>query len=186
MRPLVLIVLAVAAGASTPPATAAQTSDPSPTAYWQIRTCAHPHREGVARSRIISILTSTDVLTRARWKHVWHYAVCVKYRKSHLRLRSTIKRFMAERRTRTFEILFARYPAWVHSHLVSIAACESGGNPRAVSSTGAYRGKYQFSFSTWKVVGGSGDPAAAPEAEQDYRAARLLTEHGAGHWPVCG
>ena len=58
--------------------------------------------------------------------------------------------------------------------LESIAACESGGDPEAVSSEGTYRGKYQFDQGTWESVGGSGDPAAAPEAEQDYRAALLL------------
>jgi hypothetical protein len=71
-------------------------------------------------------------------------------------------------------------------HLQSIAACESGGNPSAVSANGAYRGKYQFSTSTWAAVGGSGDPAAAPEAEQDRRAAILYARSGAGQWPVCG
>ena len=74
----------------------------------------------------------------------------------------------------------------VPPHLEAIAACESGGNPQAVSSTGAYRGKYQFSPSTWAAVGGSGDPAAAPEAEQDRRAAILYARSGAGQWPVCG
>jgi hypothetical protein len=70
--------------------------------------------------------------------------------------------------------------------LESIAACESGGDPTAVSSTGTYRGKYQFSYATWAAVGGSGDPAAAPEAEQDYRAALLYNRSGPGQWPVCG
>ena len=76
--------------------------------------------------------------------------------------------------------------AAVPPHLQSIAACESGGNPQAVSSNGMYRGKYQFSMSTWAAVGGSGDPAAAPEAEQDRRAAILYSQSGAGQWPVCG
>ena len=71
-------------------------------------------------------------------------------------------------------------------HLASIASCESGGNPRAVSANGTYRGKYQFSTSTWAAVGGSGDPAAAPEAEQDRRAAILYAQSGPGQWPVCG
>jgi hypothetical protein len=70
--------------------------------------------------------------------------------------------------------------------LESIAACESGGNPEAVSSDGTYRGKYQFDQGTWESVGGSGDPAAAPEAEQDYRAALLYSEAGSSPWPICG
>lgn len=70
--------------------------------------------------------------------------------------------------------------------LEAIAACESGGNPRAIGGGGAYRGKYQFSPTTWQAVGGSGDPAAAPEAEQDRRAAILYVQSGASQWPVCG
>jgi hypothetical protein len=74
----------------------------------------------------------------------------------------------------------------VPPQLESIAACESGGDPSAVSANGTYRGKYQFSYATWASVGGSGDPAAAPEAEQDYRAALLYNRSGPGQWPVCG
>jgi Transglycosylase-like domain len=70
--------------------------------------------------------------------------------------------------------------------LESIASCESGGDPEAVSSDGTYRGKYQFDEGTWESVGGSGDPAAAPEAEQDYRAALLYSESGSSPWPICG
>lgn len=70
--------------------------------------------------------------------------------------------------------------------LDSIAACESGGSPTIVSSDGSYRGKYQFSFETWASVGGSGDPAAASEAEQDHRAALLYSRAGSSPWPVCG
>lgn len=70
--------------------------------------------------------------------------------------------------------------------LASIAACESGGRPWAISPGGTYRGKYQFDFSTWRGVGGSGDPAAAPEPEQDYRAWLLYERRGAQPWPVCG
>lgn len=70
--------------------------------------------------------------------------------------------------------------------LQAIAACESGGNPQAIGGGGTYRGKYQFTYETWSAVGGSGDPAAAPEAEQDRRAAMLLARSGTGQWPVCG
>lgn len=67
-----------------------------------------------------------------------------------------------------------------------IASCESGGNPRAIGGGGTYRGKYQFDYQTWASVGGKGDPAAASEREQDYRAARLYRIRGAQPWPVCG
>jgi transglycosylase-like protein len=70
--------------------------------------------------------------------------------------------------------------------LEQIARCESHSDPRAVSAGGTYRGKYQFSFSTWASVGGDGDPAAASETEQDRRAAVLYRSGGPGHWPVCG
>jgi soluble lytic murein transglycosylase-like protein len=79
-----------------------------------------------------------------------------------------------------------RIPDRGREHLRSIAWCESRNNPRAVGGGGAYRGLYQFSFSTWRVVGGSGDPAAAPRSEQTWRAWVLLKNHGSGHWPVCG
>jgi soluble lytic murein transglycosylase-like protein len=72
------------------------------------------------------------------------------------------------------------------STLDAIAACESGGDPAAVSADGTYRGKYQFDYGTWASLGGSGDPAAAPEAEQDMRAAILYTSSGSSPWPICG
>lgn len=98
-------------------------------------------------------------------------------------LRAEHRAAVRERR----EELFAALPAGVTiDTLESIAACESGGDPAAVSSDGSYRGKYQFDFGTWESVGGSGDPAAAPEDEQDYRAALLYAQSGSSPWPVCG
>ena len=77
-------------------------------------------------------------------------------------------------------------PAWAKAQLRSIAWCESKNNPHAVGGGGAYRGMFQFSVSTWSVVGGSGDPASASRWEQTWRAWLLLSHHGSGHWPVCG
>lgn len=92
----------------------------------------------------------------------------------------------AERRRERRE-LFATLPEGVsRATLEAIAACESGGDPTIVSADGSYRGKYQFSFETWASVGGSGDPASASEAEQDYRAALLYASSGSSPWPVCG
>ena len=69
--------------------------------------------------------------------------------------------------------------------LAKIAECESGGNPAAVSADGRYRGKYQFSRATWRALGGTGDPARAPEALQDRLAAKLLASSGTSPWPNC-
>ena len=57
---------------------------------------------------------------------------------------------------------------------------------RAVDSSGTYFGKYQFDTGTWASVGGSGSPADASEAEQDYRASLLYSRAGSSPWPVCG
>jgi peptidoglycan hydrolase-like protein with peptidoglycan-binding domain len=66
-----------------------------------------------------------------------------------------------------------------------IAECESGGNPRAVSPGGQYRGKYQFSRETWRALGGRGDPADAPEWQQDRLAVKLYRQSGTSPWPSC-
>jgi hypothetical protein len=66
-----------------------------------------------------------------------------------------------------------------------IAECESGGNPRAVSPDGRYRGKYQFDRETWRNLGGTGDPAEAPESVQDRLAIKLYRQRGTAPWPNC-
>jgi hypothetical protein len=75
--------------------------------------------------------------------------------------------------------------ASVDPRLEAIAQCESGGDPKAVSADGRYYGKYQFSRTTWRSVGGRGNPADASEAEQDRRAAKLLARDGTKPWPNC-
>jgi peptidoglycan hydrolase-like protein with peptidoglycan-binding domain len=76
-------------------------------------------------------------------------------------------------------------PAEASPTLQRIAQCESGGDPTAVSADGTYRGKYQFDRATWERLGGDGDPAGAPEADQDRLAARLLADRGTAPWPNC-
>jgi hypothetical protein len=108
----------------------------------------------------------------------------------HRAIRVGVHRIRAARRARLRRErreAFATLPAGVSSAtLESIALCESGGDSTIVSADGSYRGKYQFSYGTWASVGGSGDPAAAPESEQDYRAALLYAQSGSSPWPVCG
>ncbi|UNX55545.1 G5 domain-containing protein [Georgenia sp. TF02-10] len=67
----------------------------------------------------------------------------------------------------------------------ALAQCESGGNPAAVSASGAYHGLYQFSVGTWQSVGGSGLPSQASPAEQTQRAQALQARSGWGQWPAC-
>ena len=98
-----------------------------------------------------------------------------------------VHRAELRRKRREREALFASLPGGVSQEtLDAIASCESGGDPTAVSSDGTYRGKYQFDYGTWESVGGSGDPAAASEQEQDYRAALLYSQSGSSPWPICG
>jgi hypothetical protein len=80
----------------------------------------------------------------------------------------------------------ARDSVAIPPHLAAIAACESGGNPRAIGGGGLYRGLFQFDQRTWNAVGGTGDPAAASVAEQVKRAEILYAQAGPGQWPVCG
>jgi hypothetical protein len=106
---------------------------------------------------------------------------------AHLRARTSTLRRDIGRLRRHLEHRYGGAPdVPIPGVLEAIARCESGGDPRAVSSSGIYRGKYQFSFVTWHTVGGSGDPAQASETEQDRRAALLYRRSGAGQWPVCG
>jgi soluble lytic murein transglycosylase-like protein len=108
----------------------------------------------------------------------------------HKTIKVTVARIEAAERAqarRERRQLYATLPGGVsQATLDAIGACESGGDPTAVSADGTYRGKYQFHTSTWEAVGGSGDPAAAPEQEQDYRAALLYAQSGSSPWPVCG
>ncbi|MEX2108635.1 MAG: transglycosylase family protein [Solirubrobacterales bacterium] len=123
-------------------------------------------------------------LADAKPAAVWSVAQPV--RRFHRAIQKSVQRIRAERRRQRREV-FATLPAGVSTAtLEAIALCESGGDPTIVSADGSYRGKYQFSFETWASVGGSGDPAAAPEAEQDYRAALLYASAGSSPWPVCG
>jgi hypothetical protein len=132
-----------------------------------------PQRIGVSAAQPVAMATLTRPVER------FHRAI-----------RASVHRIRAAQRAkqrREQQQAFAALPGGVsQATLDAIGACESGGDPTAVSSDGSYRGKYQFDQGTWESVGGSGDPAAAPEAEQDYRAALLYAEAGSSPWPICG
>ncbi len=67
----------------------------------------------------------------------------------------------------------------------AIARCESGGN-WAINTGNGYYGGLQFSLSTWRANGGSGNPANATRDEQIAVAERVLISQGIDAWPVCG
>lgn len=79
------------------------------------------------------------------------------------------------------------------AQLARLRACESGGNYRAVSSSGTYRGAYQFSRTTWNSVAATHypewrgvDPIDAPPYVQDAMTRALWAQMGRKPWPHCG
>lgn len=69
--------------------------------------------------------------------------------------------------------------------LAQLRACESGGN-YANKNNPAYRGAYQYSYSTWGNYQGYYDPADAPATVQDQRAWQTYQARGWTPWPNCG
>jgi hypothetical protein len=79
------------------------------------------------------------------------------------------------------------------AQLTTLRRCESTDNYAAVSSSGRYRGAYQFSQSTWDRVAGAhfpwlvgSDPATVEPWWQDAMARALWSESGPASWPHCG
>ena len=63
----------------------------------------------------------------------------------------------------------------------ALRQCESSNN-YAINTGNGYYGAYQFDLSTWQSVGGTGSPADASPAEQDYRALYLYRMRGWSPW----
>jgi predicted nucleic acid-binding protein len=148
-------------------------------AYATWRKRLKRHGAYVGRNLLRTAAAADDAVrpaTRRELRHAIH------------RMQRRLHRYLRTPRGReaVYRLNVRTIPGWGRASLRSIASCESHGDPRAIGGGGAYRGMYQFSFSTWGVVGGGGDPAAASAAEQTWRAWLLLSRHGSGHWPVCG
>jgi transglycosylase-like protein len=173
-------------GTTTAATTTAKSAVPAPprfrAAYRHWRRRLVRHRIYVGRNLLErrageAVAAGTNTVTKAELRHSIHR---MQRRWGHW-LRTPRGRVIA------FKLKVRRQvPGWGRAQLRSIAWCESKNDPQAIGGGGAYRGMYQFSFSTWAVVGGSGDPAAASSWEQTWRAWLLLSRHGSGHWPVCG
>jgi hypothetical protein len=66
--------------------------------------------------------------------------------------------------------------------------CESGGNAKALSPGGTYRGAFQFTRRTWRRAPKSpgGDPVDYRWRTQAVVAVYLKKREGTGAWPNCG
>jgi len=185
-----LLALCVLAAPAALAATAANTGGaPSEQAYAEAKANAQAQKrralQRIAARRNVRLARRVAALRGDRVGRVYARRASVKplrvLQRSNYRLRLVLR---ALRRDRAWlRLAFRRVPA---PTLRSIAQCESGGNPRAIGGGGRYRGLFQMTFDIWGAVGGKGDPAAAPRAEQYYRAALVYTRYGSGQWPVCG
>jgi hypothetical protein len=135
-------------------------------------------RRDVRLARRIAHVRGTHL--RHGYRHTVQRFTVEKLTRHHRHLRRELRRARREAREARETPASTASPA-----LQAIAACESGGNPTTDTGNGFY-GKYQFTQETWQAVGGSGNPAAASQSEQDRRAAALYAQAGAGQWPVCG
>ena len=77
--------------------------------------------------------------------------------------------------------------------LLRLRMCESTDNYQAVSSSGTYRGAYQFDQPTWDGVADRHfpwlegvDPIDAEPWWQDAMTRALWSERGRQPWPICG
>ena len=70
--------------------------------------------------------------------------------------------------------------------LERIKQCESGGDYKAVSRSGRYKGAYQADDQTWNGYGGYQRADEAPPEVQDQWARELQARRGNAPWPTCG
>ncbi len=90
----------------------------------------------------------------------------------------------SDRYTRIWESTNKRNKRWARS----TSRCESGGDPKAISPGGTYRGAFQFMKSTWRSSPKSpgGDPIRYRWRTQAVVAVLLKKRDGRQHWPSCG
>lgn len=66
-----------------------------------------------------------------------------------------------------------------------LAHCESTHNPRAVSASGKYYGAWQFALSTWRSLGGTGNPIDHSYEEQGRMARKIPVSAWRSQFPHC-
>lgn len=105
---------------------------------------------------------------------------------------TTARPARASRRTTTVPTVPRPTPAitavsgdYLSGLLDRLAQCESGGNPRAVSRNGLYYGAFQFLLSTWRNLGGSGNPIEHDYATQKAIASKIPVSAWRTQFPAC-
>jgi hypothetical protein len=177
-RKHIALLGAVVALASPAAASAAQHKDEKPRVRLRAEAPSSTNAIGDAVAVDGPLLDPVDRYSRL---------IAVTAQETELRQKAHARKKHEAKEAREEEEQFAQLPGGVSIEtLESIAACESGGNPEAVSPEGTYMGLFQFDQGTWESVGGTGVPTEASAAEQDYRAALLYSESGSSPWPVCG
>jgi resuscitation-promoting factor RpfA len=81
-------------------------------------------------------------------------------------------------------VLLAAPAAHADTDWDSLAECESGGD-WGINTGNGFGGGLQFTDSTWRAFGGSGQPEDASRAEQIQVAERVKEGQGMGAWPTC-
>lgn len=78
----------------------------------------------------------------------------------------------------------AHAPTSLAADFAAIRNCESSGN-YSLNTGNGYYGAYQFSYSTWIGLGGTGLASNASPAQQDAAAYKLYSSSGWSAWPEC-
>ena len=75
-------------------------------------------------------------------------------------------------------------PPWGPATASKLRQCEAWGD-YTIDTGNGFSGAYQFTQSSWELVGGTGRPHDASPGEQDNRAAALWQRQGWHAWPGC-
>ncbi len=181
-----LLLLAVVVPFASAATGGAQAAAPSTASASDSTSSATPVAGSTSLPGPGAVQRALGITVTYRWDHATRAAVRVFQRRHHLTVDGVVGPKTAAALGLSSMATDASHSGHTSAELEKIAQCESGGDPTAVSPDGRYRGKYQFTRATWKLMGGTGDPATASESEQDLRAAKLLASDGVAAWPVCG
>jgi resuscitation-promoting factor RpfA len=81
-------------------------------------------------------------------------------------------------------VLLAAPAAHADTDWDALAECESSGN-WSINTGNGFGGGLQFTDSTWRAFGGSGQPEDASREQQIQVAERVKAEQGMNAWPTC-